>query len=376
MFALERFMAMMAVAMSGVTAVNIFCDSHTYVGAGGNAGMDAWCQAVCNQFLGSYPGMCPDSLCSCPPPEQPSTNYPVDPRTCPGDYVGNPGTTATDAWCQSTCTHVPPNCPHSMCLCDSPCSAQQELRTIHFDDISLAAGDEVRIQDYRGFEWRGAGALNPKPPYWPSGYLNGVMSEENVCFNAFGRDMRLNLKSGNPFRMVSAAFTGAWQNQLKFHVTGVSGGGGTVWTNDGEIGTTTTIKTTFPEDDIYEALFSTTPGVEDPAFPDGSGSYFALDDLVVCVPKNEPDTFGRAKRMPKFRTRGRRASTDGPMRGARRWRQPPPPKEHKVVVQVNEDVNEDASIDLDAVDAASKEAATIIHEGSETHTNEENEQPL
>jgi len=92
-------LSLTALGLSSVEAANIFCESHTYVGVNGNSGFDGWCQATCNQFTGSYPGFCPDSICDCPDGEDPSIEYPTDPRTCDGgNYVANPGTTASDAW--------------------------------------------------------------------------------------------------------------------------------------------------------------------------------------------------------------------------------------------------------------------------------------
>ena len=54
-----------------------------------------------------------------PPPPGPPTPPPSPPAPPPGQCKAVPGSSATDAWCQTNCHHVPPNCPASLCRCST-----------------------------------------------------------------------------------------------------------------------------------------------------------------------------------------------------------------------------------------------------------------
>ena len=90
---------------------------------------DAWCQATCNQPW--YPlrgpttpsNACPRDKCTCANGESDVYEYcsNEDELSLSGvTWRANPGTTATDAWCESTCTNNPPNCPCTLCLPELP----------------------------------------------------------------------------------------------------------------------------------------------------------------------------------------------------------------------------------------------------------------
>merc|ERR1712232_104253 len=123
---------------------------------------DAWCMSSCNHI----PSHCPASHCKCtattaaPPTAAPSTAVPAPTppspnclswcavnakpwsekcawgascNECDDCATSAPPTpappciaissTATDAWCTSTCNHIPPNCPASHCQCTATTAA-------------------------------------------------------------------------------------------------------------------------------------------------------------------------------------------------------------------------------------------------------------
>lgn len=98
-------------------AQNIYCSSLSYVGT--HPLYDSFCQSACNQYSATLPGYCPSGFCKCANDEQPDTDFCVSPRSSCKEYVANPGTTASDQWCQANCQNAAlgQECPCTMCIC-------------------------------------------------------------------------------------------------------------------------------------------------------------------------------------------------------------------------------------------------------------------
>ena len=288
-----------------VSADNIYCSSLTYKGV--YSSFDGWCQSSCNQFSGSFPGYCPEEFCVCGGEEEvASSDYCESPRVCSsGEYVANPGTTASDGWCNSSCNSDPANCPCSMCVCAGGCGAGQTEVTLGFDDLSGSI--DSLPSGYMGFSWANAAYLDATiyAGGAPTGYKNGLVSPNNVMFSSFGSDI---VMTHSEFRVLSGHFNAAWQYNLTVSVEGKKGGVSVfslVMDLDADV---PPLFTEFPSLDIDELTLSSSSGIEDPDYPTGSGKHFLVDDLTVCVP-----TESLEKRSYTSRDSEHGVESDGPM---------------------------------------------------------------
>lgn len=106
----------------------IYCEGDLYEGT--SQMYDAWCQSSCNQPTGDYDlfgptgvsTVCPKSLCRCRNEKESSSNFCSNQKAVesgqPLTWTKNEGTTASNEWCQATCTNNPPNCPCTLCKSD------------------------------------------------------------------------------------------------------------------------------------------------------------------------------------------------------------------------------------------------------------------
>ena len=149
---------------------------------------------------------------------------------------------------------------------------------INFDSI---AGTYNAIQSgYAGMNWNNLIELNAQNySFNPSGYLNGNTSSPNVAFNAYGSPASFYSVGLTPFALTSAEFTAAWFNNLNLEVEGYLGGHLVYDQNF-------TLQETAPQDLQFGSVmvdtvnFFTSGGTPAPGVI-GSGTQFALDDLIV-----------------------------------------------------------------------------------------------
>jgi hypothetical protein len=254
---------------SATMAENIYCSSLTYKGLTSN--FDQWCQSTCNADMGSLPGYCPDSFCTCSGIlEQVSSDYCASPRVCEsGNYVANPGTVSSDGWCNSTCNAEPANCPCSLCLCDGGCGSGQTEVVLNFDELT---GVSPLPNGYKGFAWNNA-AYSMNGIEYGSGYANGVVSPSNVLFSGWADDVVMSRPS---FRILSAHFTSAWKS-IDFTVEGKKGGV-SVFLVSMSLNKDSPLFYEFENLDLDELTFHSEGNYDE---------HFAIDDLAVCVPSGE-----------------------------------------------------------------------------------------
>lgn len=171
-----------------------------------------------------------------------------------------------------------------------------------FDDIPCNACETPIPNGYGGLNWDNFWILDAvNYGLNPSGYLNGMVSSNNVAFNAFSADAYI--VSGPAFTFNSAYFTGAWNDDLTIRVQG--------WL-DGVMlyNTSFLVDTTGPTQMFFGwtvdyLVFSSSGGTDNPDLP-GSGTHFAMDNFEYnAVP--EPATLvllgtgllGLARRLRK-----------------------------------------------------------------------------
>jgi hypothetical protein len=149
--------------------------------------------------------------------------------------------------------------------------------TINFDDLP---GSEGPIPlGHGGFTWTNFYFLNAQTYGTnPSGYLAGMVSASKVAFNAGGSPA--SFSAAEPFNLVSAYLTGAWNDGLQVTVTGFNG------VNQVATQTVTTSAYaptlyTFNFNNITSVTFSSAGGVQ--AYPAGTATHFAMDNLTVSA---------------------------------------------------------------------------------------------
>jgi hypothetical protein len=149
-----------------------------------------------------------------------------------------------------------------------------------FDDL----GDGSLIPNgYFGLNWNNFYALNGVTYVGnPSGYQAGVISRNNVAYNAFGSPA--NITSPTPFNLFSAWVTAAWNDNLTFEVKGLVNG---VLTYDQIyiLSATTPQFLTFDMLGVTEVDFITSGGT---AHYGGNATHFAMDDLTVTFDPAQP----------------------------------------------------------------------------------------
>jgi PEP-CTERM motif len=113
----------------------------------------------------------------------------------------------------------------------------------------------------------------------PSGYQNGVVSPNNVAYNAFGNPASIYSAHVDPFYVLSGFVTAAWRDNLEINITGYYGGNPVI---SGDFFINTDGPTYFYATGIAwidDLVFTTSGGVNHGY--NGDGTHVALDDLTV-----------------------------------------------------------------------------------------------
>jgi hypothetical protein len=155
---------------------------------------------------------------------------------------------------------------------------------ITFDDFGASVLGETIYNGYQGFHWDNFLVMDGIN--WNGGFLNGVVSADNVAFNGYGS--LATISSSTPFNLDSGYFTGAYNDGLNVTVQGYFGS-----TPTGSVSfTVNTTGPTFETLNLYgitSVTFSSSGGT-DAGSPFGDGTQFVLDNLSVnTIP--EPSTY-------------------------------------------------------------------------------------
>jgi len=268
-----------------------------------------------------------------------------------------------------------------MCFCEPACGPDQELVVLNFDSIPVNDYGSI-FNTYFGFDWTSFGAINADNAdgYDPSGYVNGRQSPANVGYNAFGGDASFRLTSGNTFVALSAYITSAWQIDHTYVIEGFLNDS-PVW----EVSQTTDINTTilesFPDDEIDQIRISAFGGTTAPTVMFG-GNHLAIDDIRVCVPAGEVEDGQVEEFAPEDLAFDAEAVEDDLSDGsgsAQAVSEQPDADEvdfndtPSVVPVVAESVDDEAGVDIDAVEEEAEEAVEILEEDQEDQEDQDQE---
>lgn len=149
---------------------------------------------------------------------------------------------------------------------------------IGFDDLP-GSGNAVP-NGYNGLNWDNFSYLNGVTyGISGSGYQNGVISPDNVAYNAYGNPAAF-FSSPTPFYFGSAYVTAAWNTGLVVTVTG-SLNGVQKYTQSFVVDTTGPTSVNFNWGGIDRVDFSTAGGVD--AGLGGGGTHVAIDDIFILA---------------------------------------------------------------------------------------------
>jgi hypothetical protein len=144
--------------------------------------------------------------------------------------------------------------------------------TLTFDDMGaytdIGAG-------YNGFDFNNFYTLDTTQ-YQPSGYVNDVISANNIVYNAFGSDA--SISAATPFEMTSAWLAGAWNDGLTVRVTGYLDSA-LQYSQDFTVNTSGPSLVTFNHASVNNVVFSSFGGQSGPY--EGGGNHFAMDNLTL-----------------------------------------------------------------------------------------------
>jgi hypothetical protein len=166
-----------------------------------------------------------------------------------------------------------------------------DAATLTFDDINAGQIAAQIPNGYGGVNWDNFYTLDAVNfDLNPSGYNNGLVSNNNVAYNGFANPASISAIS-SPFSLVSGYFTGAWNNGLTIDVVGQVAGVNTYFTSFVVDSAKPTLET-FNWSNLSSVTFSSSGGAS--AGFAGGGEHFALDNLTLngvasAVP--EPSTW-------------------------------------------------------------------------------------
>jgi len=151
--------------------------------------------------------------------------------------------------------------------------------TLGFDD--LPSGILPIPNGYNNLGWNNFYYLDGVNYYGnPSGYQNGVVSPNNVAFNAFGDPASIYSAHVDPFYVLDGYITAAWRDNLEINITGYYGGNPVI---SGDFFINTNAPTYFYATApvwIDDLVFTSSGGVQHIGYT-GDGTHFALDNLTV-----------------------------------------------------------------------------------------------
>jgi hypothetical protein len=155
---------------------------------------------------------------------------------------------------------------------------------ITFDDLGEATGQEgIEIPNYygySGFTWTNFYVIDGINYYGnPSGYEPGTISSNNVAYNGNGDPATI--ASSQPFSLVSADLTAAWNDALELEVQGYLSGA-LIYDNTYTLSSTSPTVVTFNYSGVDEVNFISSGGIQNSNYV-YSGEQFAMDNLLVVT---------------------------------------------------------------------------------------------
>ena len=150
--------------------------------------------------------------------------------------------------------------------------------TLSFDDVPGETSGETQITNYDGFSFSNFNVLNTAG-FYPSGYVNGVVSGTDVAYNGDGRTASA-VSSATPFSLTSGYFAAAWNDGLTVTVKG-SLAGIQQFTQSFVVDTSRSIFETFNPALIDTVVFTTAGGTHHSGYDAGLGTQLSLDDLTI-----------------------------------------------------------------------------------------------
>jgi len=163
-----------------------------------------------------------------------------------------------------------------------PYTLQVGLPAVNFDEFYDTDWNEMPA-GYGGVSWDNFYFIDALAFSGSTGYLTAMASAPNVLFN--GNAARARIQSPAHFDLISVVCAGAWDDNLKLEAKGYIG-------STLAFDTTNTLSATVPTTihfnyfGVTEVDFTTSGGVKHSGF-NGSGRYFAMDD-VVLAPRSTP----------------------------------------------------------------------------------------
>lgn len=156
------------------------------------------------------------------------------------------------------------------------------VSTITFDNLPNSTGGSSVPNGYQGLNWGNFYYLNGLTNiYNPSGYAVGVMSPNNVVFNAGGNAATIT-RSSLPFDFVSAYLTAAWNDNLQLKVLGYTGSTIT-YSNMYTLSATNPTFITFNYLGITEVYFASSGGTPHTNYTSASKHQFVMDNVSITT---------------------------------------------------------------------------------------------
>ncbi len=171
-----------------------------------------------------------------------------------------------------------------------------QAQIVDFDDLPASSDGYAIGTGYAGLNWNNFYRLTGLSYPSPSGYHAGIISPENIAFNAYGHPASILALGDATFSVQSAFLTGAWNDDLQIQLQGfrdgslVSGYDFSVL-----VSATEPTKVLIGFENIDELKFTASGGTRYQGYQ-GVGTQFVLDDLALgsgpaqAVP--EPSTYG------------------------------------------------------------------------------------
>jgi hypothetical protein len=158
-----------------------------------------------------------------------------------------------------------------------------QANVVTFDDI--AGNGSAVVSGYNGVNWNNFYVLDGVADT-NSGYQNGVVSANNVAYNAYANPASISAASNAGFSLSDGFFTAAWNNGLTVTASAVFENATTA-TKSFTLDTTGPIDEFFGWNDLASVTFSSAGGTS--AGLKGAGAHFALDNLNLAQTAAVPE---------------------------------------------------------------------------------------
>ena len=158
---------------------------------------------------------------------------------------------------------------------------------ITFDDLTDNGTGTPIANGYAGLNWDNFYVLNaPAYDLNPSGYLAGMVSANNVAYNAFANEAII---SDSLFTLSSGYLTGAWNNNLQVEIKGYNGAT-LLYDNTYTLSSTAPTLINFNYVGVDQVTFDSFGGTQNPNYQ-GNGTHFVMDNLTInAMPVPEAST--------------------------------------------------------------------------------------